>query len=234
MDSQTLVSIFDKYSVPCSIEQANFLLSLMDLTLAANKKTNLTAIKNEDEFIEKMIIDCGIVFKADDVVNKNIIDIGSGAGFPGLVIAILYPNCHVTCLDSTAKKCQQIEYVISKLKLNNVDVINQRAEEYAKIQREVYDFAISRAVSELNILVELCAGFVKKNGYVIAMKSQKSQSELAKAKNGIKILGLQNLKTEKIALPFSNSIRHNIWLFKKTSTPKKYPREYSKITSKPL
>ena len=106
--------------------------------------------------------------------------------------------------------------------------------EYAKIQREVYDFAISRAVSELNILIELCAGFVKKNGYVIAMKSQKSQSELAKAKNGIKILGLQNLKTEKITLPFSNSIRHNIWLFKKTSTTKKYPREYSKITSKPL
>lgn len=234
MRTSELVEILAKYSVVVSERQADLLLMLMEETLRVNETMNLTAIKDQEEFLDKMIIDSAIVFKPGDLDQKHVLDVGSGAGFPGLVIAILYPDTFVTCLDSTRKKCKHIEEVAFILGLNNVKVVNARAEVYAKKQREQYDMVISRAVASLDVLVELCGAFVKTEGFFVAMKSLKADEELDNASSAIRTMGLKKLKVEETTLPLSNCKRYNIWFYKKKSCLKKYPREYKEIKANPL
>ncbi len=235
MDSKAIVDFLNKENITCDIDKANKLMRLMDFTLQENEHVNLTAIKDKEEFIEKMILDSAVVFKNVDLNSvSSILDVGSGAGFPGLVIAILYPNLKITCLDSTKKKCSHIQNACLKLGILNVTVVHQRAEEYIKQNVEKFDIVVSRAVASLNILLELCTSFVKVNGYVIAMKSLKYEKELNDAKKAIKKLGLNLEKIETTFLPLTNSTRFNIIFKKIHKTPNKFPRSYNEISSKPL
>ncbi len=229
MDLKTLL---ESHNIFLSDEQINKLLILKEETLLANKSFNLTSISSE-EFAIKMILDCLIFINSFKDENLSLIDVGSGAGFPGLVLAICLPNYKITCLDSTKKKCNHILYMINKLGLDNVEVVNARVETYAKSHFEKFDIAIARALKSLNILVELLTPLIKVNGQVIAMKSINFENELKDAKNGIKklFLKLENIETYNLD---DNSKRAILYFNKLKSTPKKYPRLYDQIIKRPL
>ena len=154
MKINDLLNALKAQEINCSEEQLNLLNTFMKVTLETNEKFNLTAIKNEDEFVEKMIYDSALALYDLDLAEKSIIDVGTGAGFPGMVIKILEPKAKVTLLDSTAKK---INHLLGFAKEQNIKVegIANRAEDYARNNREIFDYATARAVSQLNILLEL-------------------------------------------------------------------------------
>lgn len=235
MSNDYIAEFFKKENISYDEIMINKLVQLMKLTLISNEHVNLTAIKDEKEFIEKMILDSSIALKKIEIEKvKNVLDVGSGAGFPGLVLAILYPTINFTCLDSTKKKCAHIDNVCNLLGIKNVQVINARAEDYAKGNIEKFDIVVSRAVASLNILLELCASFAKIDGNVIAMKSLKYDLELKNAKKAISKLGLRLESIQTTILPISNSSRFNIIFKKNKKTPTKFPRSYNEISSKPL
>ena len=199
-----------------------------------NKHTNLTTITKLEDVYLKHFYDSSLLAAS---INMNeidtMIDIGCGAGFPGIVLKILYPNIKLTLLDSNNKKTKFCEEVSKQLELTNVSIINQRAEEYITQTREKYDLVTARAVKNLPILTELCIPYVKINGLFIAMKSDYVE-ELNKSLNGINILGGKYIETKNIDLPNNQGKRNFIIIKKINMTPNKYPRTYNKILKRPL
>lgn len=193
---------------------------------------NLTAI-DPKEYYEKHFLDCLLLRELYDFRDEKLIDVGTGAGFPGLVLAIAYPNLAVTLLEPTMKKCVFLESVIKDLKLTNVTVVNKRAEDYTEM-REAFDLATTRAVAALNIILELCAPLVKKGGSVLAMKGKNYNTELNEAANAIYVLKLELGKQKTHFLPSDGSMRANIRFVKRGLTDRIYPRSYSQIKKKPL
>lgn len=216
------INISDKQLEQLEI-YANFLIEY-------NKHTNLTRIDDTESIYLKhfydslTIVDINLV----DFNNiKNLIDIGTGAGFPGMVLKIVFPHINVTLLDSNNKKTKFIEELAKKLNLE-VTVINERSEEYALNNLERYDLVVSRAVANLRVLTELCLPLVKVNGLFIALKGN-IEEELKEANN---IINKLNGKVELInnfVLPIEESTRNNVYIRKIDKTPKGYPRMYSKI-----
>ena len=202
--------------------------SFMLATLKANESFNLTAIKEVEKFRELMILDSAYPLQYFDFTNKKIIDIGTGAGYPGMVLAILSKG-QFTLLDSTKKKIDFIKDYVYIHNIDNVSLVVDRAEIYSKKHREAYDIATARAVSELNVLLELVLPLVKVGGYFIALKGNKGLEELDKAKTILNKLGGEVFKIDKYELPESKEERINIIIKKVRKTPKKYPREYSEI-----
>ena len=200
-----------------------------------NERFNLTAILDDEGIILKHFVDCASIIKHIPS-NASIIDVGCGAGFPSLPIAILRTDVNVTSLDSTAKKINFINETANDLGLTNINATVSRAEDFAKSNREKYDVAISRAVARLNILDELCLPLVKAGGLFVAMKASKGDEEYAEAKNGIEKLGAELDKSFKLSLSFRESfVEREIFIFKKIkATPVIYPRNYSQISKKPL
>ena len=212
----------------------SLLENLIDKTLEANEKFNLTAIKDKDSFRELMVFDSLLPLKYIDLdSNKTVIDVGTGAGFPGLPLAIC-SDAKYTLLDSTNKKIGHICSVIDEFKLKNVNAIYARAEEFALQNREQFDVAIARAVAPLNVLLELCIPFVKVGGSFIAMKGSRSDEELNDAKAAIKKLDLEIVSINEEVLPISKENRTIIVFKKLKPTNKKYPRRFSEIKAKPL
>lgn len=208
--------------------------SLIDKTLEANQRFNLTAITDKDSFRELMVYDSLLALRYANLgKDKTVIDVGTGAGFPGLPLAIC-SDAKYTLLDSTSKKIGHICGVIEELGLKNVEAISARAEEFATNNREKYDYAIARAVAPLNILLELCVPFIKVGGSFVALKGAKGIEELNEAKTAIKKLDLEIKTINEEELPFSKEKR-TIIIFKKIkSTNKKYPRRFDEIKAKPL
>ena len=199
-----------------------------------NKHTNLTSITDYEEVIEKHFYDSISTAKIIDFTSiNNLIDIGTGAGFPGVVIKIFYPHIELTLLDSNNKKTKFLSELVKKLDLKKVNIICDRSESYAKINREKYDLVIARAVKSLNILVELCLPLVSINGYFLAMKGI-LEEELNDNNGSIKLLGGEVSRIINFFLPIEKSVRNLILIKKITATPNKYPREYSQILKKPL
>ncbi len=201
-----------------------------------NKKINLTAITDVDDIIIKHFIDSLSVLNACEVPkNSKLIDIGTGAGFPGMPIKICRPDLTVTLLDSVKKKITFLQNL--NLYLNNieVDLINSRAELISrdKNYREKFDFITSRAVAPLNILVEYCTPFLKKGGIFVAMKGNKVYEELSCSNNAINLLGCQVIEVKSFNLP-KNNYRAVVVIQKIENTKIEYPRTSSKITKKPL
>ena len=218
-----------------TLESAEKLYEFKEILIQTNKTFNLTAITDDEGIILKHFVDCGSV--AEFIPrNARLIDVGCGAGFPSMPIAILRNDVYVTSLDSTAKKINFINYTAQRLGINNIQAIVSRAEDHAKDHRESYDVAISRAVARLNILDEICIPLIKLDGLFIAMKSSKSEEEYAEAKKGIEILGAKQEKDIHFTLKYNDSeIERDLLIFRKTSrTPTQYPRNYSQITKKPL
>lgn len=197
-------------------------------TLKANESFNLTAIKEVDKFRELMILDSAFALKYFDFSGKKVIDIGTGAGYPGMVLATL-SNGEFTLLDSTKKKIDFISNYATEHAYFNVKHVVDRAELYARKHREEYDYAVARAVSELPVLLELVLPLLKVGGYFIALKGSKGQDELKASKKMLEKLGGELHLVDEYELPESREKRVNIIIKKIKETPKKYPREYSKI-----
>ena len=178
-----------KYDIQIDDNQVELFQKYYEFLIEYNNHTNLTRIVEFDEVMIKHFLDSLLISKVVDIDNKNILDIGSGAGFPGVPIKIKASNSNVSMLDSNNKKIQFINEVIQKLSLKDTFAYNLRAEDLAKTKRESFDLVTARAVARLNILVELCLPFVKVNGYFVALKSSEYKEELEEAKNGIEILG---------------------------------------------
>lgn len=214
-------------------DRINELEDLQKDTLKTNELFNLTAIKEEEKFRELMILDSLYPLTLVDFDDKKVIDVGTGAGYPGLPLAIC-SNGYFTLLDSTKKKIDHInEYVKTKGFLR-VKGVNGRAEEYARSHRNEYDIAIARAVSSLNILIELIAPMLKVGGYFVAMKGTKGFEEIEDAKHALKELDMEVVEIKEITLPESKEKRINILIQKMRETKNKYPRVYGDIVNKPL
>ncbi len=198
-----------------------------------NQKYNLTRIIEEDDVYLKHFYDSLTITKIIDINNQSICDLGSGAGFPGLVLGICFPSAKLTLIESNGKKCNFLNIVKKKLNLNNVTIINTRIEEYAKENRELYDIVTARAVAPLKHLLEYGIPLVKINGVFIAMKANVENEE----KNIDNYYNKLNIKEEQrivFNLPHENSIRTLIKYQKEKETDKRYPRRYNEIIKKDI
>ena len=196
-----------------------------------NEVMNLTAITESSQVAKLHLLDSLSLLAVADLKGKKLIDVGCGAGFPGVPVKIACPDVRLTLLDSLGKRMSWLERTLPELGVE-AECVTARAEEFVTTRREQYDIATSRAVARLNILLELTAPYVKVGGKVLAMKGTAAQEELAEAKNAIKRLGL---KLEKIAEFPVDDTAHTVIVLKKISaTPAQFPRRYAKIKQAPL
>ena len=197
-----------------------------------NEVMNLTAITEPAPVAKLHLLDSLTVLCCADLKGKQIIDVGCGAGFPGVPLAIACPDAKITLLDSLAKRMNWLDTILPELGVTNARTVTARAEEAITTRREKFDFATSRAVARLNILLELTAPYVRVGGAVLAMKGSAAREELEEAKNAIKKLGL---KLEEVKdFPMDGTTHSVIVLRKVHPTPPQYPRRYAKIKQAPL
>lgn len=223
--------------ITLSDRQVQQFLTYYEMLVEWNEVMNLTAITEYDEVMKKHFIDSISLVKAYDVLkNVSVIDVGTGAGFPGLALKIAYPNLQVTLLDSLNKRINFLNAVIEKLQLTGVDTVHGRAEDFAKPAklREKYDLCVSRAVANLSTLSEYCLPFVKVGGQFISYKSEKITEEMAAAENAIRILGGKVVNQVEFQLPESDIYRNLFVIEKVKETPKKYPRKAGLPSKEPL
>lgn len=207
----------------------------MNILLEWNKFMNLTGITEPEEVITKHFIDSLTVLDKIDK-NASVIDVGTGAGFPGIPIKIAFPDTKVVLLDSLNKRIKFLNEVIEKLNLKNIETIHGRAEDFGKNKncREKYDIAIARAVAPLNILLEYLMPFIKIGGKCLCMKASNSEEEIENSKNAIKILGGKLIKTEEFYIPNTDIKRKIIQVNKVKQTENKYPRKAGTPSKEPL
>ena len=200
-----------------------------------NSYMNLSAITEHDEVYNKHFLDSLSIVKALDL-NKEftLCDVGSGAGFPSIPLAIVSNNAHVTIIDALNKRIKFLNSLVTDLNLDNVSCYHFRAEEYVKEKRSSFDYVTARAVARLNVLLELCMPLVKVGGLFIAMKGSSGEEELNEAKNAIKVLGGQIKDIIYFNLPNDEGKREIIVIEKIKEGNLKYPRSFSKIKERPL
>lgn len=196
-----------------------------------NNRMNLTAIVDPLEIHEKHYLDCLLPLRAVPE-NCTVCDVGSGAGFPGVVWAIIRSDLHVVLLEPTGKRCTFLNALIRELSLENAEVVNARAEEYVKEKRESFDVVTARAVASLSVLSELCIPLLKCGGIFLAMKGSKGIQEDEEAQSAIEKLGCKKEETLIDTLSFGERV--NLIYRKVRNTPEKYPRNYGQIKKKPL
>jgi 16S rRNA (guanine527-N7)-methyltransferase len=235
---------YDIMKIACENEKLDFNQEIYDRFMAYkelikewNEKVNLTAITEDEQIIKKHFIDSIKCFRFSGVREANtIIDIGTGAGFPGIPVSIIAPEKQVVLLDSLNKRVNFLNLVIGKLGLKNVKAIHGRAEDYArqKEYRENFDIAISRAVANMSVLSELCIPYVKVNGFFVAMKGPAVEEELSEGRNAIGMLG--GKLEEIVAVEIEDSdLKHNLVTVKKVKhTPEAYPRKAGTAAKKPI
>ena len=223
-----------KLNIEPTEEQLNQLNKYYELIVEYNKVMNLTGITEKEQVYLKHFYDSLTIAKVIDLnKEETLCDIGTGAGFPGIVLKILFPNLKVTLIDSLNKRIEFLKIVIKELNLNNIEAIHARAEEYAKDNIEKFDIVTSRAVAPLNILLELSIPLLKINKYFISYKGIISR-EIIESENALKQLDSKIDKIEEFELPKENSNRTIIKIKKLNKTNKKYPRKFSEIKKKPL
>ncbi len=199
--------------------------------IAQNEVMNLTAITEPEQVAKLHLLDSLTLLTVEDLAGKQVIDVGCGAGFPGVPLKIACPQMHLTLLDSLGKRMAWLETVLPELGVD-ARYITARAEEAVLTRRETYDVAVSRAVARLNILLELTAPYVKVGGKVLAMKGTAAQEELAEARQAITKLGL---KLESVKEFPADGTAHTVIVLRKVKpTPTQYPRRYAKIKQSPL
>lgn len=224
-------------NVELSEKQYEQFIKYMKLLQEWNEKINLTAITEDEEVIKKHFIDCIKAFKSQAIREaKTIIDVGTGAGFPGLPIAIMNPDVTVTLLDSLNKRVNFLNTVVNELGLKNVVTIHSRAEDGARKAelRESFDVATSRAVANMAVLSEFCMPYVKVSGHFVALKGPAVEEELKEGNKAIEVLGgsLQGIIEVSIE---GTDLKHNIVEVKKENKcPKQYPRKAGTVNKKPI
>ena len=210
------------------------LIQFSDRLLETNKVMNLTAITEPADIAALHFLDSAALLTLADVRNKSVVDVGTGAGFPGMPLRILEPSIHLTLLDSLNKRIAFLRGVCEELGLSDVDCVHARAEEFAAAHRESFDIATSRAVASLPLLSELCLPLVKPGGWFLAMKAVDSDQELRSAAHAIETLGGQLVRTENYQIPGIDVSHRLVFIKKIKETPKKYPRPFAKIKKNPL
>ena len=229
---ETLKAGLPQLGLSLSDEICNQLCDFGRAMVRQNEVMNLTGITEDAPVAKLHLLDSLTVLSCADLEGKSIIDVGCGAGFPGVPLAIACPKAKVTLLDSLAKRMNWLETVLPQLGVKNAECITARAEEAVAARRESYDYATSRAVARLNILLELTAPYVKVGGAVLAMKGAAAREELEEAKGAISKLGL---KIEEVReFPVDGAMHAVIVLRKVSPTPAKYPRRFAKIKQNPL
>lgn len=227
------------FGLSISDEQLSQFMEYYELLKEWNTFMNLTAIVEFDEVILKHFADSLAIYQFSEFkkvcqsfeINKehnvSLIDVGTGAGFPGIPLKIMFPELNITLLDSLQKRIRFLDIVIERLGLNNIETVHGRAEDFGKDfdYREKYDFCVSRAVAHLSTLSELCVPFVKQGGYFISYKAEKSEEELIESKRAVFVIGGEIEQQLIYELPDSNIKRNLIFIKKVKTTPRKYPRK---------
>ena len=227
----TLTAGARELGIPLSEETADKLCAFAEAVVKQNEVMNLTAITEPEAVAKLHLLDSLTVAATVDLSGKTLIDVGCGAGFPGVPTAISCPDAKVTLLDSLGKRVKWLETVLPQLGIT-AECVTARAEEAVADRRERYDYATSRAVARLNILLELTAPYVKVGGAVLAMKGAAGRDELAECKNAIRQLGLKLEAVHEFPMDGTN---HMVIVLRKVApTPAKYPRRYAKIKASPL
>ena len=235
----TLIQECKKQNIELDEGKAKALKEYKELLVEWNEKMNLTAITEDYEVIVKHFVDC---LECTHLITneKKIIDVGTGAGFPGMPLAIYYPQIEFTLLDGLNKRLIFLEEVVNKLGLKNVKIVHARAEEAARNEEcfESFDAVVSRAVANLPVLLEYTSPYVKVNGKCIVMKGDNAKEELELAKNAMNILKLKNIKEKEYKYSYSiDNEEYNrtiLYIEKIGNTPNKYPRNYGQIKKKAL
>ena len=229
MNKEIFIKELEKLNIKVTEENLRDLEKYKDLLIEYNQKFNLTAIKTEEEIYLKHFYDSLTLTKAINLEgNLKLLDIGTGAGFPGLILKIFYPNLEVTLLDSNHKKIMFLETVIKELNLTNVTCLNTRAESLPSKYREYFDIVTSRAVAQLRILSEISIPYLKVGGKFIAMKSA-YEEEIKESMEILTKLDSEVIDIITFNLPIENSNRSLVVIEKKKETNKIYPRNYDKI-----
>ena len=215
-------------------DQMNKLEEYYNLLVTENEKINLTTITEKEDVYLKHFYDSLTLIKAYNLRKEvTLCDIGTGAGFPGVVLSICFPNLRVTVVESIKKKINFLFLVKNELELKNLFICNERAEIFARNNVEKYDIVTSRAMARLNMLNEMCIPLVKVNGYFIPMKANLDE-ELEEAKSSIEIMNSRLEEVITFNLPVENSVRNLVVIKKLGNNKKKYPRDYKQIKNMPL
>lgn len=228
MDQNRFIEELKQLNVSLTQTQINQLNRYYELLIEYNKVMNLTGITEKTEVYLKHFYDSLTIVKIIDLNKINLLcDIGTGAGFPGLVLKIVFPNLKITLLDSLNKRIEFLKKVIEELKLTDIEVIHARAEEYAVDNRNKFDVTTARAVAHTSILLEYAIPMTKINGYFIPLKANMNE-EINEIDNALNQLNTKLIKKIEFKLPIEESNR-TIILFQKEKDNKKYPRKYSEI-----
>ena len=211
---------------------AEGLMTYLDAMLAKNEVMNLTAIRDPEEAVKLHLLDALSLLTDFDFKGKSVIDVGCGAGLPGMPLRIAEPSVNLTLLDATGKKIAFLQECCDAMGLSNVNCLHARAEETG--MRECFDVAVSRAVAQLNVLSELCLPFVRIGGWFCAMKAVASQEEVDTAMSAIKKLGGRLDRQVDVKIPGTDVVHRLVWIEKIAPTPAAYPRRYAKIKASPL
>ena len=231
MMKQTLSAGLPQLGLTLSEETKDTLCSFGKAMVKQNEVMNLTGITDDRGVANLHLLDSLTVLSTADLRGKTLIDVGCGAGFPGVPLAIACPEAEITLLDSLGKRMKWLEEILPQLGIE-AQCVTARAEEAVADRRESYDYATSRAVARLNILLELTAPYVKVGGAVLAMKGAAAKEELAECSNAIKKLGLRLEEVKEFPIDGTN---HAVIVLRKVSpTPKQYPRRFAKIKQSPL
>lgn len=226
-----IFEMFNKNNISLSRLQCEQFLLYYELLVDWNSRINLTTITDFEEVVLKHFIDSSALLALKDVsretIKGQVIDVGTGAGFPGIPLKIVDPSLKVTLLDALNKRILFLQCVCDNLKLKDVKLIHMRAEDAAvnPLYREKYDVCVARAVANMSTLSEYCLPFIHKSGYFLAYKSGDINEELNEARKCIKIMGGEIKKIERFSLPDSDIARSMVMIRKVENTPKKYPRK---------
>lgn len=230
--------LFGSYNIEINERQMDLFHKYYELLIQWNEKMNLTAIIDYDEVLKKHFLDSCLILRAysyDLFYEKKMIDVGTGAGFPGIPLSILLPDTKFSLLDSLSKRIDFLSVIIEDLQLKNVEVFHGRAEDFGRDEsfREQYDFCVSRAVASLSLLLEYCSPFVKADGKLLLYKSRKTGEEIESAANAFSVLNCSLVDDKKIA-DEEEFQRYILEIKKNHPTPDQYPRKAGKPKKHPL
>ena len=226
MTINELIEALNKRNIDLTDKMIEQLNTYAEYLKEYNEKINLTAITEYEEVLDKHFYDSLLL--VDRKLEGSLVDVGTGAGFPGVVLKIVIPDLKVFLIEPIQKRCVFLNSLIEKLGLKDIEVINTRGEDYSLIHREGYDYVTARAVSNLNNLIEVCGAMVKENGYFICLRGKDGRQEIKDANKAIEIMGFE-IKSIKDECLFDGSNRVISYFKKSKKTPLKYPRKYSII-----
>lgn len=234
MNEKEFVLELNKLGIDVTNEQLKLLNNYYEMLIEKNKVMNLTNITLKEDVYLKHFYDSLTLNMVCNLKNtETICDIGTGAGFPGIVLKIMFPHLKIALIDSLEKRTKFLKEVVDALNLKDVEIFHVRAEDYAKDNRDKFDIVTSRAVAKLSILTELCLPLVKKDGYFISMKGNASE-EIEEVGKSLIILNSEISEIKQFLLPYEESQRTLIKIKKKDIIDKKYPRDFKEIKRKPL